>query len=774
MSAPASRRYILIVEDDRGLAALMQKHLTRAGHDAGIATTASEAADSLRHRSADLVVLDYGLPDMTGLELIARLESEQRTVPFVVVTGRGDQQVAVDMMKHGAHDYLVKDAGFLELLPSVIGHALEQVDRDRRLDEAEQTIRRQHDSLQTVVDSLSHPLYVIDTADFHVVMANRPARQPTDAGSGQPAPGLRGLDELHGLVEEVIHCRRPVVVEHVAYDTLDEARIFENHGSPIFDDAGQVRQVIQYSLDITERKRAEQALRESEARLRQVVESLPIVLISRDALDGRILLMSGAVEAMLGRTIDEFLTDPLLMTHLIDPEDLPLFEAAMAEVPSRSEGVEIDFRVRHGRSGETVWLQAYMVPIVDEGQDVIRIDAVLVDISAEKRAGAEREQLEMRLQRAQKLESLGVLAGGIAHDFNNLLTVINGNVQFIQETASLNPAQGKALMDIATAARNAMDMTRSLQAFSRPTKPEIRPIDLNDLVEGVYRFLRRLIPARIDFRFQPSSEPCIVAADPGQLQQVLINLCVNSRDAIADRGVLEISTRRVRSGDMPVRIRREARHPDYVLLRIADNGCGMDSETLRRAFDPFFSTKAKDQGTGLGLAIVYRIVEAHDGIVDVQSAPSRGTTPSIYFPLTHESPGTATPTHPLARGDEHVLVIDDEAMIASLLKTLLESSGYRVTVAHRPDEAIDWAREAGSPPQLAIVDYALPEMTGTDCVGRLREIWPDLKCLLITGYELNPADLPRGGQKILRKPFTAASIIQTVREILDEAPAGSA
>ncbi|MCP4247400.1 MAG: response regulator, partial [bacterium] len=280
-------------------------------------------------------------------------------------------------------------------------------------------------------------------------------------------------------------------------------------------------------------------------------------------------------------------------------------------------------------------------------------------------------------------------------------------------------------------------MTRSLQAFSRPRKPQIRHIDTNALVEEVYRLLRRMIPATIDFQLDLDPHPCTVEVDPAQMQQLLVNLCVNARDAMPTGGTLVIQTCRVGPESLPALAKLEPVADRYARVRVSDDGCGMDAETLRRIFDPFFTTKTLDRGTGLGLAIVYQIVEAHRGVTDVASTPGKGTHFDIFFPVVAPTAPAEAADQILATvGEERILVVDDEHMVGSLLRTVLANRGYDVRVARRPEEALEIVRSASPPIDLALVDYTLPGMTGDRCLGELRRAQPGLKAILITGYDL--------------------------------------
>lgn len=770
MDQASAARKVLIVEDDQEVADLMLHCLQRDDFTATIARSGADAIQYVLHHEADLMLLDFQLPDMDGFAVLDALETQGKQIPFIVVTGCGNHQLVVQMMKRGARDYLTKDGSFIELLPSVVAQTFEQLQRDCRLAEAEQRIHDQNRFLTAVLDSLPHPLYVLDAETLSVLKRNQAALTCNRAAfslvqSGRSEEG-DPQDPLDSPIEEVRRTKSVLTLEHVHYDPGNQASVHEVYLYPVFGPEGEVRQVIEYNVDVTARKRAEQALRQSEARLRQVVESLPIILTSRDATSGRYTLAIGAVQEILGYPQRQFLENPDFILDIAHPQDVEMLRVALRENPAPPRPFEVEFRVRHGSDGRTVWLHLQAVPICDEESNLLRIDSILADVTREKQIAEQREQLESRLQQAHKLESLGILAGGIAHDFSNLLTIISGNLQYLNEALRLGPAEGKALTDMEAAVRNAMDMTRSLQAFSRPTRPQIVPTDANRLIQEVYRFLRRLMPVRIEFRYTPESLPCVVAADPAQLQQVLINLCINARDAMKGHGRLEIRTRRVKLEELPARLRAEAEEREYVEISVTDTGCGMDTETLDHAFDPFFTTKPKDQGTGLGLAIVYRIVRGHRGLIDVVSEADRGTDFRVYFPQAESAPPKPEAPAKISRGTERVLVVDDDQMIASLIKTVLERNGYEVAVAHKPEEAMSLAR-ASSDLRLVVMDYELPEMTGGQCLQHLREISPQLEAVLITGYELREDELGLEHVRILQKPFSSHSVIEAVREALN-------
>jgi CheY-like chemotaxis protein len=328
-------------------------------------------------------------------------------------------------------------------------------------------------------------------------------------------------------------------------------------------------------------------------------------------------------------------------------------------------------------------------------------------------------------------------------------------------------------MDIETAARQATEMARSLQSFSKPRRPEIQSVDANKLVREVYRLIRKLYPATIEFRLDLWPHLCPIAGDPGQMQLVLVNLCVNAREAMPVGGALTIHTAVVDKSALPPAISHGEAEERYALVRLADTGCGMDEKTLQRAFDPFFSTKPKDLGTGLGLSVVHQIVTAHNGLIDIQSRPGEGTRVDLFFPCLESSDAVAEAaeaSNPQSMQRGNILILEDEDMIASLLRTALESRGYAVAMAHDAESGIRLAEDPSNRFDLAIVDYSMPGLTGDRCLVQMRRTQPLMRGILITGYNLKPDELATCELYLLKKPFSLTVLAQKVREILD-APA---
>jgi len=409
--------------------------------------------------------------------------------------------------------------------------------------------------------------------------------------------------------------------------------------------------------------------------------------------------------------------------------------------------------------------------------DVVRRHAAKLEeeIDERNRAEEDRDALQMQLAHAQKMEAVGRLAGGVAHDFNNMLAVILGRAELALLRANPEGSLRQDLAEILQAAERSAVLTRQLLAFARKQTVSPRVLDLNEVVGRLLRMLRRLIGEDVDLVWLPGAEVWNVHLDPSQLDQVLANLVVNARDAIAGTGRISLETRNVALRDPRIVRGESLPSGEYVLLTVTDDGCGMDEETLTHLFEPFFTTKGKDQGTGLGLATVYGVIRQSGGFVEVRSEPRRGTTFHIYLPRARgdaEVPSDPDGAPTRGRG-ETVLLVEDEEAILTLGREMLERLGYRVLAASTPGGALRLADAHPDAIHLLVSDVVMPEMNGRDLAERLAAARPALRCLFVSGYT---ADViaHRGvleeGLRLLEKPFTIRELAARVREALEGGP----
>ncbi|MDZ4163498.1 MAG: PAS domain S-box protein [Smithellaceae bacterium] len=554
-------------------------------------------------------------------------------------------------------------------------------------------------------------------------------------------------------------------------------------GCATLDAKGEVEALEGFITDITDRKRAEEALRASERWLSQTFEFLPDATFAID-VQGRVTAWNRAIEDLTGVKAADMLgrgdyayarpfygkPRPIMIDLTLAPdEEIARGYASFGQEDRRlvSETYLADFQ---GRGPVWLWNTASTL-YGPEGQVLGAIESIR-DITDRKQAEAAREKLEVQLHQAQKMEAVGRLAGGVAHDFNNMLNVIIGYAGLaLMKLDPSNPLQAN-IQEIMKAGQRSADLVRQLLAFARRQTIAPRALDLNDTLAGMLRMLRRLIGEDIDLLWQPVAKLWLVNMDPAQLDQILANLTVNARDAISGVGKITIETGQVEFDEAYCRNHAGYIPGQYVLLAVSDDGCGMDKDIMAHLFEPFFTTKPVGEGTGLGLATVYGIVKQNEGFINVYSEPSKGSTFKIYLPrhrsesVTLEAPKGAAeaPT-----GTETVLLVEDEEALLEIGQIMLTHLGYQVLAAGSPLQALRLAEESQGEIHLLLTDVVMPEMSGRDLWRRLVTLRPGLKCLYMSGYTANVI-AHRGvlneGVHFLQKPFSLEAMAGKVREAL--------
>ena len=550
-------------------------------------------------------------------------------------------------------------------------------------------------------------------------------------------------------------------------------RHMESRIEPLRDESGVTVAALGVSHDATDRRAAEQRLRESEARFRRLVERAPLGSFLNDA-NGRTIYCNPRLGTIFGQPVEDILAGGWRQAvHPADQERM----FARREALLRGEDDETGYEFRIVRPDGVVRdLVVEQVRLRTPDGAIEGFIGIIDDVT-------ERRALEEQLRQSQKLEAVGQLAGGVAHDFNNLLTVIANYGQFLMP--ELPPGtRGRAdLEELLNATRRASALTRQLLTFGRKQPSTPRVLDPNDVIRGVQEMVRRLIGTHISLVADLDPDAGRVLVDPGQLEQVLVNLALNARDAMPVGGLLTVETAAVRLSANEL-LRHTVDGPiaalvgkpgDHVVIRVTDTGLGMDEATQRRAFEPFFTTKAQGLGTGLGLATIYGIVAQSGGRLCLRSAPARGTTVEVYLP-SHTGAGAAietpeTPEPPTAvvqRGSETVLVAEDEAAVRESVRRILERAGYNVIEARHGADALMLWRERRGEIALVLTDLVMPEMRGGELAAAMRAEAPATKIVYMSGYAsdavlstVSPEDV------LLQKPFDAHVLLRAVREALD-------
>ena len=480
--------------------------------------------------------------------------------------------------------------------------------------------------------------------------------------------------------------------------------------------------------------------------------------------DGRIVWVNPAFTSLTGYTAEEVLGQtPRVLRSA--KHDQSFYENLWSTI--------IAGRVWHGeitnhrKDGSEYTEEMTITPVRTNGDQIIHFIAIKQDIS-------QRKRLEEQLYRTQKLEAVGRLAGGMAHDFNNALTVIIGLSELVQESLDADDPMCGRMVAIRQAADHAAELTRRLLAFSRRQILQPRVLSLNTLVAGMQEMLQRLIGEHIELTSAFRASRPIIKADPGQLEQVLMNLTVNARDAMAKGGRLTIETANVELDETYCVEHRPVRPGHYVMLTVSDTGCGMDSETLSRVYEPFFTTKKQGEGTGLGLSMVYGIVKQSEGYIWAYSEPKRGSTFKLYFPEVGNAVSqVATPAaQPSARGGaETILLVEDDQAARELICESLTRKGYHVLSAPDGASAKEFVRQQNQRVDLVLTDWLMPGMNGGELIVELKSLNPKIKSVCMSGFV--PGDI---GQPLslgpeasfLQKPFTQAALLTRVRAVLDD------
>ncbi len=536
---------------------------------------------------------------------------------------------------------------------------------------------------------------------------------------------------------------------------------------------GRAVELAGLNVDVSDRRQAEAALNKSEKRYRTLVESqgegIGIVddeerfTFANPAADEIFGVPPGA---LVGRTLQD----------LIPKKE---FERILAQTRLRKEGerstYEVDFFRQNDGCRRSMLVTATPQPSED-GRTYSGAFGVFRDITARKQAEEKKAELEERLRQAAKMESLGQLAGGVAHDFNNLLSPILGYTELLLQDLSPSDAIREDILEIEEAANRARELTRQLTAFSRKQVLRVAVLNFNDLVTRSHEMFRRLISEDIGIELSLAPELGNVQADEGQIQQILLNLTINARDAITGGGHIRIETRNVPAGTEVLPSPPEGGadlNADYVRLTIRDTGRGMDDAVKSRIFEPFFSTKHKSKGTGLGLATVHGIVRQHDGLIGVDTSPGMGSAFHVYLPRTTSEPVVGRKrqeTQELATHDETVLVVEDDDAVRRHVCRTLKRQGFTVLEARGGAESVDLVTRHEGRIHLVVTDVVMPLMNGQETYRALKKLRPDLKVVYMSGYTddaLGQRGILDDDTIFLQKPFTRRSLINKIEEALE-------
>jgi len=766
--APAGKPLrVLFIEDRQEDVELSVHCLRQAGLEVrcDVAQNAEEFAACLDRSAYDVVLADYSLPGWSGIEGLAVLQERGLDIPFILVTGIAGEETAVDCIKQGAADYILKDR--LARLPVAVHRALEEKQRRAEQARTDHALRKSEERFRHLFEEAPVAYHEIDRQGI-VRRVNRAECELL----GYAPEEMLGRPVWDFVVPEQRETVRAVIVEKMRapYKPAPFTREWvcrdgrhltvEIHENLILNAAGEVAGIRSALLDVTERKLAE----EERGRLVAILEAATDFVGVANAA-GQVVYLNRAGRLLVGIRDDEDLSSrPLRDYHPSWAADLVL-------------NTGIPTAIREGVwKGETAWLTR-------DGGEIPTSQVIVAHksptgelqyLSTIARDLTEHRRLEEQFRQAQKMEAVGRLAGGIAHDFNNLLMIIRGYSDLLLEELKPADSRRRALEEIRTAGERAAALTRQLLAFSRKQVLQPQILDLNAVVSNINTMLRRLIGEDIELTMLPGAALGRVQADPGQVEQVIMNLAVNACDAMPHGGKLTIETANVNLDEDYARRDGNAAPGPYVRLSVSDTGCGMDAETRARIFEPFFTTKEGGKGTGLGLATVYGIVKQSGGYIWVYSEVGQGTAFKIYLP---RAPGSAEVRQQeevqqtLPGGVETVLVAEDDPAVRALVCGALADRGYTVQEARDGREALAAARLYKGPIHLLLTDVVLPHMSGRRLAERLRAERPESRLLYMSGYTDDAVvshGVSAGNVPFLQKPFSASALSRKVREVLDQ------
>ncbi|MBM2811023.1 MAG: sensor hybrid histidine kinase [Chloroflexi bacterium] len=760
---------VLVVEDNPSDTELVERQLRR---EFGVVETRRvetmpDLEAALTKEAWDLLLVDYSLPELSAPAALDRVSSLGLHIPAIVVSGSISDEIAGELLKAGAADFLIKDR--LARLGHAARAAIEKAGWLAQARAAELSRSASEALYRNIVNSTDDAIFA-NTTDGLITSWNRGAERLygylASEMIGRPisllAPGSRQSEASTILAQVAAGTRVP------HFDTVqvrkDGSLIDVTlKVSPIKDGERAIVGSSSIARNITDRERARKMLIESEQRLEGAERLAHLGHWVWDVLSDEV---SGSDEFYRVFGLEPHAIPIVRWAELveqIDPDDRESVQELVAQ--SIRDSVPFDYQARFRRpDGTSCVIESKAVPELNRDGRVVCMAGTAQDVT-------DRTQTEDSLRQAQKMEAVGLLAGGIAHDFNNLLTAIIGFSSLVMDSLPEDDPRRELVHEIADAGDRAAVLTRQLLAFSR--KQILRPqlLCLNTIVADMDKLLRRVISEDIDLVTNLAPDLGATMVDPGQIEQIIVNLAVNARDAMPDGGKLTIETANVELDSTYLSQHLDATPGPYVLLVVTDTGFGMDHEIQSHIFEPFFTTKEVGRGTGLGLSTVFGIVKQSGGDIHVCSIVGRGTTFKVYLPRL-DLPLTSTlarVVEEIPRGDETVLLVEDEPAVRSLARAVLESLGYTVVEVSRGADAIAAAATHPAHVDLLLTDMVMPEMGGRELATRLMATNADIKILYMSGFSgaasihqrtLDPSEV------FLAKPFTPFALATKVREAL--------
>ncbi|WP_269540605.1 response regulator [Cerasicoccus fimbriatus] len=768
----------LIVEDSEADALMVVRKLKQGGYQLQWrrVQTRDDFLAALDSEDWDIILSDYNIPNFGAPYALAIIREQNRDLPFIAISGAVGEEKAVELMKAGAHDFLLKDS--LARLAPAVQRELKEVENRRLRQFAEEQAKFAAAKLQQTQNLLAESQRVAGIGSWHWSLSDQ---KTTWTDAMFPIFGVEPQAITYDLIKSLIHSDQVDWWEDYLAEKIENAdqpfdidfRIVKpdgsiawihNEASVIRDEDGKAISMIGTSQDFTERKLFEMELETQKEMFELVINSVPINIFWKDLNSVYMGCNRTFAKSAGGLKVRQItgMRDEELTWHRQAAKFVEIDRAVLTTGKPKL-GFEESFTTE---DGATRWWHTSKLPLKNRSGEVIGLLGVSEDIT-------ESRKVEEHLRQTQKLEAVGQLAGGVAHDLNNMLMGIIGYTDLcrakLEETHPISPW----LQQVSKAAERSEGVVQQLLAFSRKQTIKPKVLDLNDTVANMLKMLHRLIGEDIELLWHPGKDLLPLKIDPVQVDQILANLCVNSRDAIGGVGQIVIDTANASLDEEFCAANPELNPGTYVMLSVQDDGCGIDEKILANIFEPFFTTKEEGKGTGLGLATVYGIVKQNMGVIRVESTPGNGSTFRIYFPAATdaiEHSGSKKQTKDMPRGSETVLLVEDEDTVRDTTRIFLKELGYTVICAKIPAEAFELINYRLGTIDLLITDVVMPGMNGRELALRLLSKHPKLKVLYMSGYTADVIanrGVIEDGVEFLSKPFRQEVLARKLRSMLD-------
>jgi two-component system cell cycle sensor histidine kinase/response regulator CckA len=762
---------VLMVEDSEDDALLVLRELKKGGYNPEYerVETAAAMRKALQDKTWDVILCDYHLPGFNGIEAIVVLRETNIDIPLLIVSGAIVEEMAVECMRLGAHDYVMK--GNLSRLVPAIERELKEAESRAQRKQAEEELHRTNVFLGLIVENIPSMIFLKDAKELRYVRFNRAGEDllghSMDDMLGKNDYDFFPKEQANFFTEkdrEVLHGKEVVDIPEERIQTRNKGeRIMHTKMLPILNENGEPEYLLGISEDITERKQAEESLRKSEEKYRNILENIDDGYFEVD-IAGNFIFFNDSMCKMLGYPKDELMG--MNNREYMDEENTKkVFQAFNKIYRTGISAKAFDWTLIR-KDGSKCFVETVVSPIIGSNGKGIGFRGIARDIS-------DRKKLEAQLHQSQKMESIGTLAGGIAHDFNNILSSIIGFTELALDDVDKGSPLEENLQEVFTAGIRAKDLVQQILTLSRHDAVDFKPIHINSVAKEAVKMLRSIIPTSINIQENICNKQLVVQADPTQIHQVIVNLATNAKHAMSETGgVMLVDVDTVSFDESTENINLTP--GNYARITVSDTGTGINKDHLEKIFEPYFTTKAVGEGSGLGLSVVHGIIKSHKGDIAVYSEPGKGTKSHVYLPLSEqqsiELPDTNT--DPLPRGTERILLVDDEPSIVKMQQRSLERLGYKVTIKTSSVDTLETFCATPDKYDLVITDMTMPDMTGDKLADEIKKIRHDVPVILCTGFS-DKIKIRTGPDlqidEFISKPIDQKKLAKIIRKLLDKA-----